>query len=83
MLKKAISVPFKMRASVAVMPDGRLRLHPTSLKAAGFVSKRMLDFFGVDLAKLVKVKESTGVEVDANDLNAPQAKTTARLRDGF
>src|SRR5262249_27690647 len=33
-LKKAIPISFKMRSSISVMPDGRLRLHPTSLKAA-------------------------------------------------
>ena len=48
-LKKGVSVPFTLRATVAVAPDGRLRMHPTSLKAAGFLSKRVLDFFGLDL----------------------------------
>lgn len=67
-LKKGISVPFTMRAAVSVTPDGRLRLHPTSLKAAGFVSKRVLDFFGLDLEKLISTKNLTGVTVDNDDL---------------
>lgn len=67
-LKKAISVPFTMRATIAIAPDGRLRVHPTSLKAAGFLSKRVLDFFGLDLEKLIKVKGDRGVTVDGDDL---------------
>src|SRR5262245_32186481 len=67
-LKKKISVPFTMRASIDATPDGRIRLHPTSLKAAGFVSKRVLDFFGLDLEDLVKTTHLTGVAVDGDDL---------------
>jgi hypothetical protein len=67
-LKKGIHVPFSMHATIAATPDGRIRLHPTSLKAAGFVSKRVLDFFGLDLEDLVKTKHLTGVAIDGDDL---------------
>jgi hypothetical protein len=67
-LKKGIPVPFTVRATVAAMPDGRIRLHPTAIKAAGFVSKRVLDFFGLELEKLVNVKDTSGVAVDGDDL---------------
>jgi hypothetical protein len=67
-LKKGIAVPFSLKATIAATPDGRLRLHPTSIKAAGFVSKRVLDFFGLELENLVKTKNLTGVTVDGDDL---------------
>ena len=67
-LKKGVAVPFTMRASVSVANDGRLRMHPTSLKAAGFLSKRVLDFFGLDLEKLLSTRDLTGVTVDGDDL---------------
>jgi hypothetical protein len=67
-LKKGVPIPFKMRASIAVTPDGRLRMHPTSLKAAGFVSKRVLDFFGLELERMVSTKTTPGVAVDGDDL---------------
>jgi hypothetical protein len=67
-LKKGVPIPFTMRATVSATPDGRLRLHPTALKAAGFVSKRVLDFFGVELENLVKTKDLSGVAVDGDDL---------------
>jgi hypothetical protein len=67
-LKKGIPVPFSIKATVAATSDGKLRLHPTSIKAAGFVSKRVLDFFGLELEDLVKTKHLTGVAVDGDDL---------------
>jgi hypothetical protein len=67
-LKKGVDVPFTMRAAIGATSDGKIRIHPTSLKAAGFVSKRVLDFFGLELEKLVKVKEGTGVTVQGDDL---------------
>jgi hypothetical protein len=32
-LKKGVPVPFSIKATVAATPDGRIRLHPTSIKA--------------------------------------------------
>jgi hypothetical protein len=38
------------------------------MKAAGFLSKRVLDFFGLELERLVKVNPATGVTIDGDDL---------------
>jgi hypothetical protein len=67
-LKKTIDVPFTMRAQLAVTPDGRIRMHPTSMKAAGFISKRVLNFFGLELEKLVKLSAGSPAQVDGDDL---------------
>jgi hypothetical protein len=67
-LKKKVDVPFTMRAAIGATEDGRIRIHPVSLKAAGFLSKRVLDFFGLRLDRLVKVDRATGVAVDGEDL---------------
>jgi hypothetical protein len=67
-LRKRIDVPFTMHASVAAAPDGRVRIHPTSLKAAGFVSKRVLDFFGLELEKVVKPGPGSHMSVEGDDL---------------
>jgi len=81
-LKKGVPIPFSMRASIAVTPDGRLRIHPTSLKAAGFVSKRVLDFFGLELERMVSTKKTPGVVVDGDDLvlDPKQALPPPRIR---
>jgi hypothetical protein len=67
-LKKGISVPFTMHATIGLTEDGRLRLHPTSLKAAGFIGKRVLDFFGLELERLVKTKRGAGMTIEGDDL---------------
>lgn len=67
-LRKGVPLPFTIRATLAATADGKIRLHPTSIKAAGFVSKRVLDFFGLDLENLVKMKNVTGVTVEGDDL---------------
>jgi hypothetical protein len=67
-LRKGIDIPFDMRATIAAAPDGRIRIHPTSLKAAGFVSKRVLDFFGLGLRRLVKPPPGSAMTVEGDDL---------------
>jgi hypothetical protein len=67
-LKKGVSVPFTMRASVDVTSDGKLRLHPTSMKAAGIIPKGLLDFFGVHLNTLLKVRSESPIRVSGDDL---------------
>jgi hypothetical protein len=67
-LVKAVPVPFHLRAAISATPDGKIRVHPTSMKAAGFLSKRVLDFFGLELERIVKVNPATGVTVDGDDL---------------
>jgi len=67
-LKKGVPVPFSIRAAIAATSDGKIRVHPTSIKAAGFLSKRVLDFFGLELENLVKMKNVAGVSVDGDDL---------------
>jgi hypothetical protein len=67
-LKKRVDVPFTMRARLGVTADGKIRMHPTSMKAAGFLSKRVLDFFGLELETLVKTAPGSPVRVDGDDL---------------
>jgi hypothetical protein len=67
-LKKGVSVPFTMHASLGVTPDGKLRLHPTSLKAAGIIPKGLLEFFGVHLNTLLKVRSESPMQVSGDDL---------------
>ncbi len=67
-LKKGVPIPFSLRAALSVTADGKIRVHPTSMKAAGFLSKRVLDFFGLELDHLVKIKNASAVRVDGDDL---------------
>ena len=67
-LEKGVAIPFTTTASVGVSSDGWIRIHPTSLKAAKFISKRVLDFFGLDLERLLKSNPEPGVKVEQDDI---------------
>jgi hypothetical protein len=67
-LHKGVDVPFSMKTSVSATPDGRLRLHATSLKAGGIPVKGMLDLFGVELDNLMKMPGQSGLQVEGDDI---------------
>jgi hypothetical protein len=66
-LHKGIPLPFTIRAELSTTPDGRLRLHPTSVKVAGIGVKGLMRTFGIELENLIKVQRGRGVEISDND----------------
>jgi hypothetical protein len=67
-LKKGVNVPFTMRGRIGVTPEGKIRIHPTAMKAAGFLDKKVLHFFGLELDRLVNLKRTPAVTVEGDDL---------------
>ena len=67
-LHRGVPVPVSMIASIAPTPDGRLRLHVESMKAAGVPAKGLLDLFGLKIESLVDLKQRRGIEIDGNDI---------------
>lgn len=67
-LHKGADVPFEMDGELSALPDGRLKVHPTSLKVGGLPVKRLLDALGVELVKVIKVRADRGVAIDGDDL---------------
>jgi hypothetical protein len=66
-LHKVVSLPFTIRTELSLTGDGRLRLHPTSVKVLGIGVKGLMRTFGLELENLVKVQQGRGVEVAGND----------------
>jgi len=66
-LHKGVSLPFTIRAQLSATPDGRLRLHPTSVKVAGISVKGLMHTFGLEMENLIKVRPGTGVAVEKDD----------------
>jgi hypothetical protein len=66
-LHKVVDLPFTIRATLSVTDDGRLRLHPTSVKVLGIGVKGLMRTFGLELENLVKVRQGHGVEVAGDD----------------
>ncbi|HET8624887.1 MAG TPA: hypothetical protein VFM14_15090 [Gemmatimonadales bacterium] len=66
-LHKGIDLPFTIRAQLTTTDDGRLRLHPTSVKVLGIPMRSLMRLFGLELDNLVHVREGRGVEIVDND----------------
>ena len=88
-LKKGISVPFTITATVTATADGRLAVHPTKVKTAGVPSTKIMSLFGVELDDLLKSRPDRGINFKANDLFldatriVPSPRTTGRLTNAF
>jgi hypothetical protein len=67
-LHKSLSLPFSMKAIVDASPDGRMRLKADSIKVAGVPAKGLLDFIGLSLEDVVKLKSRRGLEIDGDTL---------------
>lgn len=66
-LHKVIDLPFTIRATLSTTSDGRLRLHPTSVKVVGIGVTGLMEAFGLELENLVKVQRGRGIEISDND----------------
>ncbi len=67
-LKKGIEIPFEMVGTISATPDGKIRIHPTQMKAAHLPVKGLLKLFGLDMANLVNTRKTRGISVDDNDM---------------
>jgi hypothetical protein len=81
-LKKGIGIPFEMVGAISATPDGKIRIHPTQMKAAHLPVKGLLKLFGLDMAKLINTRKAKGVSVDDNDfiLDPSQMLPPPRMR---
>ena len=67
-MHKVTDVGFEVKGDLSATPEGKLQLHPTSIKAAGLPVKGLMNLFGVELDDLIKATESHGVKIDDNDI---------------
>ena len=67
-LKKGITVPFSIVASVAATPEGLMMMHPLKVKTAGIPSAKLMSIFGIELDEIVKSRPDRGITFTDNDL---------------
>ena len=67
-VKKGINVPFDMKASLDVTPDGLIRIHTESVKGFGVPVNPLLKVLRVKTDDLIRVDPGHGIRVDGNDL---------------
>src|SRR5262245_56057992 len=65
---RGIPVPFDMKASVGPTPDGKIRIHPESVKGLGLPMNGLLETFRIKMDDLFKVEDGRGVTIDGNDV---------------
>jgi len=67
-LHKGVVIPVEMVGDLGVTPDGRIRFHPTQIKAGGAPVKKLLDAVGLEVEKVLKTNAGRGVMVVDDDL---------------
>jgi hypothetical protein len=67
-LKKGIGIPFEMVGAMSPTPDGKIRIHPTQMRAAHLPVKGLMKLFGLDMAKMINTRNTKGFTVDDNDV---------------
>jgi hypothetical protein len=60
-------IPFTMVGDLTLTDRGELRLHPTSIKAAGLKVGGLMKLFGLHLQKLIKTDRARGIRIDRDD----------------
>jgi hypothetical protein len=66
-LDKKVDIPFKVKAVIMPTPDGRIRVHAKSIKAAGLPVKGLMGLLGIEMDDMVKIQSGRGIAVDDND----------------
>ena len=81
-LDKAVDVPFKVKAVLMPTPDGRIRVHAKSIKAAGLPVKGLMGLLGIEMDDMVKIQAGRGIVVEDNDfiLDPQQMLPAPRIR---
>jgi hypothetical protein len=67
-VKRGISVPFNLKASVGATPDGRIRIRSESIRGFGLPVNPLLKAFGIEMDDLLRVEPGRGVRVVGNDV---------------
>ena len=67
-LHKGVDLPFTMVTTVALTPDKRIRVHPTSMRLLGIDGEKLMRALGLHLKNLLDVRGAHGVAVDGDDL---------------
>ncbi len=68
MKQAGIFVNFEESGPVHATPDGLIEFAPDSIKTAGVPAKGLLDFFGIETAKLLSLNEQRGLKLVGNSI---------------
>lgn len=70
-LKKGIRVPFEGKAQLSRMQADEIRLHFTSITAAGILRKGLMDALGIKLSNIAQPQEKDRFRIVGDDIIVP------------
>jgi hypothetical protein len=70
-LKKGIRVPFSGKAQLDRTPEGEIRLHFTSITAAGILKKGLMDALGIKLSSVAQPQKESRFRIEGDDILFP------------
>jgi hypothetical protein len=73
-MHKLATIPFEITATMDVTPEGLIRIHPTKTRIMGINGKKLMQFLGLTLEKLLDLKGATGATARGNDILLDPAK---------
>jgi len=67
-LHKIIKFHFESHATLTLLSDGRIRVHPTAVHVLGLSADKMLHTLGMHLSNVVDVSHARGIVLDGDDV---------------
>jgi hypothetical protein len=67
-MRKGVDLPFQITSTLALEPDGRVRLHPSKTQILGIDGAKLMRALGLHLDKLLDMRRAHGITVVGNDL---------------
>ena len=65
---KSGGVPFESEGSLAVTPEGEIRVHSEKIKAVHVPVKGLMDLLGENISKLIDTRKVKGIRAEKDDL---------------
>lgn len=73
-LRKVVDVPFEIRASLSVTPDGQIRIHPTRTELLGMHVDGLMKALGLALDEIINIRKARGATLKGNDIYLDPAR---------
>lgn len=73
-MKKGVWVGFEMEGTLEPTPDGKIKMKPVVIRSMGLRVDGLMGLFGLEMAKLLKMKEEKGLIMQGNEILMDPAK---------
>ncbi len=67
-MHKGVDMRFRLHGKLDIMPDGRVRIHPTSVSIFGLNGEKVLHTLGMHLDNMLDLRGARGASVKGDDL---------------